>query len=130
MLLPYVNGKPTPSLFGTSDDNMHRALRLPIAPLFSMPAIIVLENRFDAALDMLFAQLDARFVRTSEVFDLGQWIQMFAFDAMGMLTFSEPYGFLESGQDIGGMMRSIWAHFSNTAPVSDPVLTARKSLLI
>lgn len=52
------------------------------------------------------------------VCDLGQWLQMFAFDVMGELTFSRRLGFLESGADVEGIMGNIWAYFWRAAPLT------------
>lgn len=56
--------------------------------------------------------------RGARVCDLGQWLQMFAFDVMGELTFSRRLGFLASGADVEGIMGNIWAYFWRTAPVT------------
>ena len=53
-----------------------------------------------------------------QVCDLGKWLQMFAFDVMGELTFSRRLGFLESGADVDGIMGAIWACFWKAAPIS------------
>ena len=67
---------------------------------------------------VFFEQLDKRFVQTQEVCDLGAWLQMFAFDTMGEITFSKRLGFLEGGKDVDGLMESIWNYFVKTSPVS------------
>ena len=54
----------------------------------------------------------------SRVCDLGQWLQMFAFDVMGELTFSRRLGFLESGADVEGIMGTLWTYFWKAAPLT------------
>ena len=39
--------------------------------------------------------------------DLGAWLQYFAFDVVGEVTFASKFGFLERGTDIDGMMKAI-----------------------
>ena len=67
---------------------------------------------------IFFEQLDRRFVQTNQVCELDSWLQMFAFDVMGEITFSKRLGFLERGEDVDGIMASIWNNFLYTAPVS------------
>lgn len=35
---------------------------------------------------------------------------------MGTLTFSKRYGFLEKGQDVNGMLATIWEYMGDAAP--------------
>jgi Cytochrome P450 len=76
------------------------------------------EPYIDSTISVLIEQFDKRFVKGQEVCDLGKWLQMFAFDVMGEITFSKRLGFLESGHDIGGLMEHIWHYFKKTSPVS------------
>ena len=41
---------------------------------------------------------------TDGVVDLSKWLLYFAFDVMGNLTYSVKHGFIESGQDVGGII--------------------------
>jgi hypothetical protein len=107
-----------PSLFGTADENIHKALKKPIAGIFSHSNVLNFEPYVDSTMKVLFEQLDERFVNTGKVCDLGEWLQMFAFDVMGELTFSKRLGFLENGGDADGVMGKIWEHFAAAAPVS------------
>ena len=68
--------------------------------------IMVVQERFDSG-----------FAATDEVFNLGQWLQFFAFDVMGTMTFSKRYGFLDEGRDVGGMLAAITRYMASAAPV-------------
>jgi hypothetical protein len=114
----YAIGKPVPTIFATQDENLHRMLRKPIAGIYSLSNLISFEPYVDKAIVFFFAQLDKLFVRTGDICDLGVWLQMFAFDVMGELTFSKPLGFLERGEGVDGIMGSIWHYFHRTSPVS------------
>jgi len=43
----------------------------------------------------------------SKPVDLGAWLQYFAFDVVGEVTFASKLGFLEQGTDVDGMMKAI-----------------------
>ncbi|KAF2135595.1 uncharacterized protein K452DRAFT_293104 [Aplosporella prunicola CBS 121167] len=118
VLLPYSKGKSLPSLFGTDDEDIHKALKKPISGIFSMSNLVTFEPYVDSTIQLLLEQLDRRFVLTGEACDFGQWLQMFAFDVMGELTFSRKFGFLKEGRDVDGVMEKIWEHFKTAAPVT------------
>ena len=96
---------------------MHKRLKGPIAPLFSPANLPSFEGRIDEVLGVLREKLDNKVIENSEVFDLGQWLQFFAFDVMGTLTFSKRYGFLETGKDVGRMLGTIVDFMRSSAPV-------------
>lgn len=96
---------------------MHKRLKSPIAPLFTPANVPSFEGRIDEVLECLREKLDQKFVENSAVFNLGQWLQFFAFDVMGTLTFSKRYGFLDTGKDIGRMLGTIVDFMRSSAPV-------------
>lgn len=116
--MPYTRkGGALPVVFNTRDEYLHKQLRSPIASLYSMTNVVALEPFVDKTLGVLFEQLDSRFVETQQEFDLGNWLQFFAFEVMGTLSFSERYGFLEKGCDTNGLLESIWEFMKTVAPV-------------
>ena len=118
VIMPYVKGKVLPGLFATQDENLHRVLKRPIANIYSMSNLLSFEAYVDSTMRVFFDQLDKLFVMTGNVCDLDVWLQLFAFDVMGEITFSKRLGFLERAEDVDGIMASIWAHFYLVAPVS------------
>jgi hypothetical protein len=80
--------------------------------------LLPFEPFVDEILEVVFKQLDERYVKSQATFDLGDWLQYFAFDVMGTMTFSERYGFLETGADVNGMLGAIWDFILTIAPVS------------
>jgi hypothetical protein len=92
-------------------------LKKPIVPIFSLSNVKSFECYVDSTMEVLFSQLDKLFVETGSVCDLGLWLQMFAFDTMGEITFSKRLGFLGGAGDVDGVMEKIWNHFKASAPV-------------
>lgn len=83
-----------------------------------MTNVVKFEPLVDQTLAVLLKQLDDRYLGSSGVpFNLGDWLQYFAFDSMGTLTFSRRYGFLEQGCDVHGILGEIWTFMKMVAPV-------------
>lgn len=114
-------GKPTPGIFAAQDEDIHRALKKPVSGAYSMSAVISFEPYVDTTMRVFCDQLEARFMKNdgeqSPICDFGKWLQMFAFDVIGDLTFSKRLGFLESGEDVNHVMESIWKMFKQTSLV-------------
>ncbi|KAJ5459148.1 hypothetical protein N7530_011092 [Penicillium desertorum] len=118
-LMPYTKkGGALPAVFNTRDEELHRRIKSPIAPLFSLSNVLRLEEFVDEAIRVMIQQLDERFAETGKSFDLTDWLQYFAFDVMGTLTFSKRYGFLEQGGDVHGMLATIWNYMKTAAPMT------------
>ncbi|KAE8148404.1 cytochrome P450 [Aspergillus avenaceus] len=117
--MPYTRkGRTLPLVFNTRDEVLHKRLKTPIANLYSLSNILTFEIYVDQTLEVLFAQLDHRFSSSQQVFNLGDWLQYFAFDAMGTMSFSRRYGFLEKGRDDKGLIKAIWAFMKAAAPMT------------
>jgi hypothetical protein len=110
-------GKLVRTIFSTQDGHEHHTLRKPIANLYSMSYITSHEKLVDETMDHFFRRLDELFVETKAVCDFGTWIQYFAWDVIGNLTFSKPLGFLELGDDVENITASITTFFGINAMV-------------
>lgn len=108
---------------------MHKRIKSPIAPLFSLSNVVMFEGLVEEVLSCLSDQLDKRFVDNGEIFDFGEWLQYFAFDVMGTMSFSKRYGFLEQGRDVEGMLDAIFRFMMTAAPVCIP-RSQRKVVII
>jgi hypothetical protein len=105
-------------IINTRDEQLHKKLKGPIALLFSLSNVVNFEGVIDEGLLRLSEQLDRRFVATGlKKLDFGAWLQYFAFDAMGTMTFSRQYGFVEQGYDIRGMLDAVYGFMKTLAPV-------------
>ncbi|KAJ5793682.1 Cytochrome P450 [Penicillium paradoxum] len=98
-----VKGRPTPTLFTTTDENFHAAIKRPVSSAYSMSTLIEFEPFVDRTIQTFFEKLDT-FVVTKKVCDIATWLQYYAFDVIGELTFSKPLGFLEKGADVDGII--------------------------
>lgn len=78
------------------------------------------EPIIDDVLRCFTKNVNDRYLQHGTIFDLAKWLQYYAFDVMGMLTFSKRYSFLDEGGDVGGMLGAIYTYMENAAPVSHP----------
>ena len=116
--MPYTKQGALPAVFNTRDETLHKQLKNPIAPLYSLSNVVTFESFIDEVLELLCKQIDQRYVKSQGIVDLGDWLQYFAFDVMGTMTFSKRYGFLEQGKDVDAMIETIGQFIETTAPVS------------
>jgi Cytochrome P450 len=98
--------KPQMNLFSTRDEAYHREQKKPIANAYSLTSLLAKEDAVDSC-TALFMQRLGEFADRNESVDLGTWLQYYAFDVVGELTFALKLGFLEQGKDVDGMMEAI-----------------------
>ncbi|KAE9363577.1 cytochrome P450 [Stipitochalara longipes BDJ] len=102
-----ANGKPTVTLFSSLDEDFHASIKKPISSAYSMTTLTEFEPFVDRTIRALVSQLDERFARPGSPCDIATWLQYYAFDTIGELTFSKSLGFLEQGRDIDGIMKAL-----------------------
>ncbi|KEF51473.1 cytochrome P450 oxidoreductase [Exophiala aquamarina CBS 119918] len=98
--------RPEMNLFSTRDPNYHRTEKRKVGAAYSLPNLLESEAAIDSCIDLFMSQLDG-YERDQKPVDLGAWLQYFAFDVVGEVTFSSKLGFLEQGKDVDGMMKAI-----------------------
>lgn len=86
-------------------------MKRPIAGYYSMTNLVEFEPYVDTTIKFLLKRLEEVQKKSHAACDLGTWLQWFAFDVMGELTFSKRLGFLDEAKDIDGIMGSIWKVF-------------------
>ncbi|KAJ5590692.1 hypothetical protein N7450_004664 [Penicillium hetheringtonii] len=103
-----AKGKPTPTLFTTTNEDFHAAIKRPIAAAYSMSTLTEFEPFVDKTIHTFFKRMDD-FVENRETCDIATWLQYYAFDVIGELTFSKSLGFLERGSDVDGIIVALEA---------------------
>ncbi|KAM5344512.1 hypothetical protein ACJ41O_013048 [Fusarium nematophilum] len=108
--------KPLLNLFATRDEAYHRRIKRPIAHTYSTAALTALEPKIDQVSKLLMQKLKD-FERKDQSLDLGEWLQWYAFDVIGNLTFSQTLGFIEESRDVDNVIRSIGSFFVYAAVI-------------
>lgn len=93
------------TLFADTNTKRHNDSRRRIQNLYSVSSLMSYEAPVNDC-NALFCQKLRRFATTGEAINLTHWLQCYAFDAVGCITFSKRFGFLDAGEDIGGMIAS------------------------
>lgn len=86
-------------------------LKRPIAQSFSLSTLVEFEPLIDSTTAVFMSRLDEMFADGDLQCDLGTWLQWFAFDVIGELTFSKRLGFLEKAQDVEGIIAAVSRNF-------------------
>jgi hypothetical protein len=63
-----------------------------------------LEPQISLLIECVLRHLD-NFAESSQAIDLGYWIQLFAFDVVGAVSFGKSFDFVSSGSDNGMFIR-------------------------
>ncbi|KAL4938329.1 hypothetical protein BDV06DRAFT_201108 [Aspergillus oleicola] len=72
-----------------------------VASAYTLSNLIKSEEHMDAMISLMLSRFD-QFATKHELVDLDYWFNFLAFDIVGEVVFSEGFGFLESGKDLGG----------------------------
>lgn len=91
---------------------MHRNLKAGIAQKYSLSSLLNLEPLVDTVTQNFMATLRERARSTNTTsegtrLDLGEWLQFYAFDVIGAITFSRTFGFIDAGRDSRGVLKGL-----------------------
>ncbi|KAJ1328188.1 benzoate 4-monooxygenase [Microdochium nivale] len=94
------------TLFPDQDVARHADTRRRFQALYSLSSLLSYEAYVDECDALLCDRLSA-VARAGEAVDLAHWLQCFAFDVMGSVTYSRRFGFLDRGDDISGIIAAL-----------------------
>ena len=98
--------QPEMNLFSTRDPEYHRVEKRKVGAAYSLANLLQSEQAIDSCSELFMSRL-GEFASRNEPVDLGAWLQYYAFDVVGEVTFASKLGFLEQGKDVDGMMKAI-----------------------
>lgn len=78
--------------------------KTPVAQIFSMTNMRNFETYADECTKIF---MDAMNDLDNQPIDIAQWLQWYAFDAIGSITFQRRFGFLEERRDVDSMIQKI-----------------------
>jgi len=107
-------------MFNTTDEKYHSKLRRAVNHAYAMSTLVQFEPLVDSTTTEFLRQLSERFAdRPEKVCDFGEWLQFYAFDVIGELTFSKRLGFIDRGVDVDNIIANLEKALGYFAVVSD-----------
>lgn len=97
---------PTKDLFTQRDEKIHAYKRRFVNHLYSLTSILESEHYVDDCTHAFMAQFES-FAESGATIDLGQWLQMYAFDVIGELFFGEAFGFVKNAHDYKDYIKTL-----------------------
>ncbi|KAF7555155.1 hypothetical protein G7Z17_g2388 [Cylindrodendrum hubeiense] len=97
------------TIFSDESIKHHSQTRRLYQAIYSMTALVNYEPYVDEC-NTLFTQRLAEMAQAAVPIDMGHWFQCYAFDVIGMITYSKRLGFLDRGDDVGGVMGALDGH--------------------
>ncbi|KAI5917384.1 cytochrome P450 [Camillea tinctor] len=116
-----VKGHNLASLFSTTDNTFHAQFRRCVNAAFAMSALVQYEPFVDNTTRLFLRQTERLYSgdrhRAGAVCDLTRWLQFYAFDVIGEITYGRRHGFLEKNEDIDGIVGYLSNLFLYVAPI-------------
>jgi hypothetical protein len=113
-----VQGHSLASLFSTTDNTFHSRFRRCVNAAFSMSTLVQYEPFVDNTTKLFLRQTQRLFAGKAAGCELSRWLQFYAFDVIGEITYSKRHGFIEQNKDIDGIVSYLGRLFLYVAPVS------------
>ena len=111
-----ARGERLPSLFSTTDEAYHARYRRCVSAAFAMTSLVSLEPLVDGTTRVFLAKTREVFAE-GRVCNFSRWLQYYAFDVIGELTWSRRLGFVERNEDVDGIVAFISRFLSYAGPV-------------
>ncbi|EMC95500.1 hypothetical protein BAUCODRAFT_123930 [Baudoinia panamericana UAMH 10762] len=89
-------------LFAERHIPTHAALKRNISRVYTMSSMTGMEKFVDNVISLFIKRMHEN---ANTVIDLGNWLQLLAFDVIGEVSFSRSFGFVEAGKDDGMLNR-------------------------
>lgn len=83
-----------------------------------MSALVQYEPMIDSTTELFLDQTVKIYASTGKVCDFSRWLQFYAFDVIGSITYSKRHGFVERDEDVDGITAWLEGLFSYAGPVS------------
>ncbi|KAF2030628.1 pisatin demethylase [Setomelanomma holmii] len=116
-------GKALLSLFSTTDEDFHAKYRRCVNNAFAMSSLVNYEPLVSSTLTYWLDKTEETFANTGKSCNFSQWLQFFAFDVIGDLTWSKRLGFVEGNRDVDNIIGFLGKFFDYVAPVGQmPIL--------
>ena len=92
------------NLFATRDPAYHKHMKHNVSQWYSLSNLRQLEGLVDeTSMEFMDAMKDLQ----GQAIDLGEWVQWYAFDVIGRITFLKPFDFIKDREDKGSVIERL-----------------------
>lgn len=84
-----------------------------------MSALVQYEPLVNEVIQLFLERTRSIYAAPGKACDFALWLQYFAFDVIGQITYSKQHGFVDKNEDIDGMIAYLGRLFSYVAPVRE-----------
>ncbi len=114
------------SLFSDINPHRHGVQRRKFSSLYSMSALVGYEPFVNNCTSLLCQRFN-EIAKAGKTVNLQHWLQCYAFDVIGEITFAKRFGFLDMGEDKEGVFhaidqRGVYSTFVGIFPWIHPIL--------
>lgn len=120
-----VKGHSLASLFSTTDNDFHMQFRRCVNAAFAMSALVQYEPFVDNTTRLFLKQTERLYIDAPQKCDFTRWLQFYAFDVIGEITYSKRHGFIEHNTDVEGIVAYLTKLFLYVAPIGQIPLLDR-----
>ncbi|KAJ9662748.1 hypothetical protein H2198_001197 [Neophaeococcomyces mojaviensis] len=99
------------TLFPDRDIQRHNETRKKFQNIYSLSSLVSYEKYVDDCA-AIFQDRLGDMATSGKFVDMGHWFQCYAFDVIGAITYSRRFGFLDKGEDVGGIIAALDANMS------------------
>ena len=82
-----------------------------------MSSLVSYEPLVDSTTQIFISQTQKLFAGVGRSCDFAEWLQFYAFDVIGELTWSKRLGFVEKNEDVDGIVKFLARFLSYAGPV-------------
>ncbi|PSK38150.1 Isotrichodermin C-15 hydroxylase [Elsinoe australis] len=112
-----AKGRRLQSLFSTTNEDYHAKYRRCVNNAFAMSSLVNYEPLVDSTTAVYIQKTRENFVQGAQRCNFSQWLQFFAFDVIGELTWSKRLGYIERNEDVEGVVAFLGGFLSYSAVV-------------
>ncbi|KAF4969235.1 hypothetical protein FSARC_3488 [Fusarium sarcochroum] len=94
------------STFGDRSIKRHAQTRRLYQATYAMSSLVHYESFVDECAD-IFTQRLEEMAKSDVLVDMRNWFQCYAFDVIGLITYRRRLGFLDRGDDVGGIVAAL-----------------------
>ncbi|KAH9859743.1 hypothetical protein IAQ61_011524 [Plenodomus lingam] len=111
------------SLFSTTDEDFHAKYRRCVNNAFAMSSLVNYEPLVTSTLTYWLDRTEELYASTGKSCNFSQWLQFFAFDVVGELTWSKRLGFVQNNGDVDNIVKFLEQFLDYVAPIGQmPIL--------